>query len=97
MTEAEILHAIERKKPALQRVYLDRVRSMMNTAVVIEVERYINEQNEDPIVSVLSLGLLAVFLKQLRSTYLAGATLEIEFFPGRPVPKFDPVGSGLST
>ncbi|ELY3880247.1 hypothetical protein IPC733_05385 [Pseudomonas aeruginosa] len=97
MTEAEILRAIEGKEPALQRAYLDRVRSVTDAAVVAEIERYINEQDEDSIVSVLSLGLLAVFLEQLRSTYLAGATLEIKFFPGRPVPEFDPVGLGPST
>lgn len=97
MTEAEILRAIEGKEPALQRAYLDRVRSVTDAAVVVEIERYINEQDEDSIVSALSLGLLAVFLEQLRSTYLAGATLEIKFFPGRPVPEFDPVGPGPST
>lgn len=63
----------------MQRAYLDRVRSVTDAAVVAEIERYINEQDEDSIVSVLSLGLLAVFLEQLRSTYLAGATLEIKF------------------
>ncbi|HBO4454306.1 TPA: hypothetical protein L4U65_002899 [Pseudomonas aeruginosa] len=97
MTEAEILRAIEGKEPALQRAYLERVRSVTDAAVVAEIERYINEQDEDSIVSALSLGLLAVFLEQLRSTYLAGATLEIKLFPGRPAPEFDPVGPGPST
>lgn len=93
MTEAEILAAIEGKEPALQQAYLDKVRAVTNAAVVAEIERYIQEQDEDSIVEALSLGLLAAFLEQVRATYLAGATWEIGYLPRSVAPEFDAMGA----
>lgn len=93
MTEAEILNAIEGLEPALQRAYLDKVRAVTDAAVVAEIERYIDARDEDAIVEALSLGLLALFLEQVRAAYIAGATLEIRQLPRAVGAEFDSLGT----
>ena len=78
MTPAQIIQAIEGMEPAMQRAYLEQVKTVVGAATVAEVERLIAEDDEDGLVALLSLGALSVFLELARSVFIAGAKFEIK-------------------
>jgi hypothetical protein len=89
MTEAEILAAIDSLSPSMQRAYLEQIRSTVDTVVLAEVQRKIEEGDNDGLVEILGLGTLAAFLELVRSAYIKGGNKPKEKPPGgRPV-QFD--------
>ncbi len=89
MTEAEILRNIEDLEPRLQRAYLDQIRSVVDAATIVEVERLIAEQNSQGLEALLGLGLFASLLEGIRAAYMAGGQSEKVRAPsGKPV-EFD--------
>lgn len=78
MSPAQIIQAIEGMEPAMQRAYLDQVKTVVSAATVAEVERLIAEEDEDGLVALLSLGALSVFLELARSVFIAGAKFEVK-------------------
>lgn len=78
MTPAQIIQAIEGMEPAMQRAYLDQVKTVVSAATVAEVERLIAEDDEEGLVALLSLGALSAFLELARSVFIAGAKFEVK-------------------
>jgi len=78
MTPAQIIQAVEGMEPAMQRAYLEQVKTVVGAATVAEVERLIAEEDEDGLVALLSLGALSVFLELARSVFIAGAKFEVK-------------------
>ncbi len=78
MTPAQIIQAIEGMEPAMQRAYLEQVKTVVGAATVAEVERLIANEDEDGLVALLSLGALSVFLELARSVFIAGAKFEVK-------------------
>lgn len=90
MTESEILAAIEGLEPALQRAYLDQIRSVVDAATIAEVERLIEEQNTQGLDTLLALGAFALLIEAIRTAYIKGGRSEVIKAPGgRPI-EFDP-------
>ncbi len=77
MTAAEILRAIEALEPGMQKAYLDSIRAAVDAAVIAEVERLIAEEDEQGLISLLSLGALAAFAEAMRGAFLAGGRVEM--------------------
>lgn len=78
MTPAQIIQAIEGMEPAMQRAYLEQVKTVVGAATVAEVERLIAEEDEEGLVALLSLGALSAFLELARSVFIAGAKFEVK-------------------
>ncbi|WP_421547367.1 hypothetical protein [Pseudomonas sp. QD4] len=78
MTPAQIIQAIEGMEPAMQRAYLEQVKTVVGAATVAEVERLIADEDEDGLVALLSLGALSAFLELARSVFIAGAKFEVK-------------------
>ncbi len=78
MTPAQIIQAIEGMEPAMQRAYLEQVKTVVSAATVAEVERLISDEDEDGLVALLSLGALSAFLELARSVFIAGAKFEVK-------------------
>lgn len=78
MTPAQIIQAIEGMEPAMQRAYLDQVKTVVSAATVAEVERLIADEDEEGLVALLSLGALSAFLELARSVFIAGAKFEVK-------------------
>ncbi|WP_421560830.1 MULTISPECIES: hypothetical protein [unclassified Pseudomonas] len=78
MTPAQIIQAIEGMEPAMQRAYLEQVKTVVGAATVAEVERLIAEDDEEGLVALLSMGALSVFLELARSVFIAGAKFEVK-------------------
>ncbi|MBT9303297.1 phage head morphogenesis protein [Pseudomonas sp. TAE6080] len=78
MTPAQIIQAIEGMEPAMQRAYLEQVKTVVSAATVAEVERLIAEEDEEGLVALLSLGALSAFLELARSVFIAGAKFEVK-------------------
>lgn len=89
MTEAEILAAIDGLTPALQKAYLEQVRAVVGSAVIAEIERKIDEGDDDGLVALLGLGSLAAFLELLRAAYIKGGNTPKERPPGGKPVQFD--------
>ncbi|MBY8953865.1 hypothetical protein J1G36_18395 [Pseudomonas carnis] len=77
MTPAQIIQAIEGMEPAMQRAYLEQVKTVVSAATVAEVERLIADEDEEGLVALLSLGALSAFLELARSVFIAGAKFEV--------------------
>ncbi len=78
MTPAQIIQAIEGMEPAMQRAYLEQVKTVVGAATVAEVERLIANEDEEGLVALLSLGALSAFLELARSVFIAGAKFEVK-------------------
>lgn len=78
MTPAQIIQAIEGMEPAMQRAYLEQVKTVVSAATVAEVERLIADEDEEGLVALLSLGALSAFLELARSVFIAGAKFEVK-------------------
>ncbi|BBP60363.1 hypothetical protein [Pseudomonas sp. St316] len=78
MTPAQIIQAIEGMEPAMQQAYLAQIKLVVGAATVADVERLINEEDENGLAALLSMGAMAAFLELVRNAYLAGAKLEIK-------------------
>jgi hypothetical protein len=89
MTEAEILAAIDSLSPAMQRAYLDQIKSTVDAAVIAEVQRKIEEGDDEGLVALLGLGSLAVFLELIRAAYIKGGNKPKEKPPGGKPVQFD--------
>lgn len=89
MTENEILAAIDGLSPALQRAYLDQVRAIVDAAVITDVERKIEEGDDDGLLLLLGLGSLVAFVEGLRTIYIKGGSTPKEKPPGGKIIQFD--------
>lgn len=78
MTPEQIIQAIEGMEPAMQQAYLAQVKLVVDAATVAEVESLINEEDENGLAALLSMGAMATFLELVRNAYLAGAKFEIK-------------------
>lgn len=89
MTEAEILAAIDSLSPAMQIAYLDQIKSTVDAAVITEVQRKIEQGDDEGLVVLLGLGSLAVFLELIRAAYIKGGNKPKEKPPGGKPVQFD--------
>ncbi|RJX83491.1 hypothetical protein [Pseudomonas sp. LS-2] len=89
MTENDILAAIDGLSPALQRAYLDQVRSIVDAAVIADVAQKIEDGDDHGLLLLVGLGSLIAFIEALRTTYIKGGSTPKEKPPGGKRVQFD--------
>lgn len=87
MNQTDILRQIEGMEPKMQRAYLEQVRGVVDAAVIAEIERYIESNNQGALDDALTLGVFGLLFELIRSGYMAGGAYETKQVPkatGRP-------------
>ncbi|WNW10124.1 hypothetical protein RRX38_02830 [Pseudomonas sp. DTU_2021_1001937_2_SI_NGA_ILE_001] len=77
MRPEDIVREVEALEPGMQKAYMDAVRATVDSVTLAQVERLLEQDDEDGLVDLLTLGAMAVLVEAVRSAYLAGGRKEL--------------------
>lgn len=77
MKASEVEAEIERLEIEVQQAYLDQVAQTVRYVSISELEQAVEDNDEDRIAEILSLGLFALLVERLRAVYARGANKEL--------------------
>jgi len=77
MKASEVEAEIERLEIEVQQAYLDQVAQTVRYVSISELEKAVEDNDEDRIAEILSLGLFALLVERLRAVYARGASKEL--------------------
>ncbi|SDT52697.1 phage minor head protein [Pseudomonas prosekii] len=78
MNAREVLQAVEGMEPAAQRAYLAQIAGAIDAATLAEVERAIEDGDDDAVMALLPLGLFAGLIELFRTAYIKGGAGEVK-------------------
>jgi hypothetical protein len=76
MNASEAILAIQGMEPAAQRSYLAQIADTVSAATLAEIERAIDDGDENKVAALLPIGLFAGLMELIRTAYLKGAKTE---------------------
>ena len=76
MNASDAIQAIQGMEPAAQRAYLDQIADTVSAATLAEIERAIDDGDENKVSALLPIGLFAGLMELIRTAYLNGAKTE---------------------
>ncbi|WP_341959187.1 hypothetical protein [Pseudomonas sp. RC10] len=77
MNATEVIQAIDGMTPAAQQAYLSQISDSISAATLAEVQRAIEQHDDNKVMALLPVGLFAGFVELLRSAFVRGGSTEL--------------------